>query len=80
MPSASGLPAYGAMPGANVYNGSNRNPNLSYDAAGNQTALGALALSYDAENRQIAAADSLEGVTGSYQYVPMRRTQQLRLR
>jgi RHS repeat-associated protein len=68
MPPSTGLPAYGAMPSSNIYNAKNQNPNLTYDQAGNQTALGALLLSYDANNRQTVARDTLGGGAATYQY------------
>jgi RHS repeat-associated protein len=53
------LPAPAVGPGAptaNVYNAANnRNANSTYDAAGNLTVFGSVAVSYDAENRQTAA-------------------------
>jgi hypothetical protein len=49
MAGTSGLPVNGAMPTTNVYSasgaGNNRNPNATYDAAGNQTVFGALGIS-----------------------------------
>jgi RHS repeat-associated protein len=68
MPPSTGLPAYGAMPSSNIYNAKNQDPNLAYDQAGNQTALGALMLSYDANNRQTVATNTLGGGTATYQY------------
>lgn len=50
-----GLPVYPPMPTSNIYNSANQNPNLTYDAAGNQTGFGSITLTYDAENRQTSA-------------------------
>jgi len=52
----------GAMPSTNVYSGGNsknqnQNPNFTYDAAGNQSTVNGIALSYDANNRQVKASD-----------------------
>jgi RHS repeat-associated protein len=72
MPTSNGLPVNGAMPTTNVYSangpGYNQNPNVKYDEAGNQKAFGALNLTYDAENRQISAANTLGGGTAAYYY------------
>ena len=56
-------PAGPGMPTSNVYStptsaGNNRNPNSTYDAAGNLTGFGALTVTYDAENRQTAAGSN----------------------
>ncbi len=63
------LPAYMPMPSSNVYNGKNQNPStgITYDNAGNQTALGSVTLSYDAQNRQVGSA-GIVGGSASYQY------------
>ena len=68
MPSVTGLPANGAMPVSNVYNGKNQNPNSAFDLVGNQTTFGALTLTYDAENRMVGAANTLGGGNESYEY------------
>jgi RHS repeat-associated protein len=66
MPSWTGLGA--AMPNSDVFNASNQNPNMTYDAAGNQTVAfgGAMVLSYDGENRQ--AQMQTAGVVANYYY------------
>jgi RHS repeat-associated protein len=67
-PSAGGLPISGLTPTTNVYNTANRMNATTYDAAGNQTVVGAYALVYDAENRQIQSADTTSNTLMQYQY------------
>jgi RHS repeat-associated protein len=67
-PSAGGLPISGLTPTTNVYNTANRMNATTYDAAGNQTVVGAYALVYDAENRQKQSTDSTTGAIVGYQY------------
>jgi RHS repeat-associated protein len=69
MPSSSLINSGGAIPTANVYNGKNQNPNFSYDAAENQTAVSGLNLTYDAQNRQVGATNvNGTGGTATCQY------------
>ena len=58
------------MPQSNVFTNANQFQMGSYDAAGNQTAVGSYALNYDAENRQIKAQDwsTLSNGSTLYQY------------
>lgn len=60
----------GNTPTANVFNGANQLAGVSYDAAGNQSSVNGDTMTYDAENRQVAATDppALGGGTENYVY------------
>jgi YD repeat-containing protein len=61
-------PIPGVTPTSNVFNGANNRVNgQGYDAAGNVTQLSAIALAYDAENRQTTATQAGVG-SQSYKY------------
>ncbi len=65
----SGVPLAGNTPAANVFNASNQ-IGTAYDAAGNQTAVNGNTIAYDAESRQISAAEpaALGGGVENYLY------------
>ncbi len=72
MPSSSlGAPPVGpGAPTANVYTtANNRNANSTYDAAGNLTVFGTVAVAYDAENRQKTAGSNSYAYDGAGQRV-----------
>ncbi len=66
----SGVGLAGNTPTSNVFNGANQRADMSYDTAGNQLSVNGETMAYDAENRQVAAADppSLGGGTENYLY------------
>ena len=56
-------------PNDNVYNsGNNRISSGSYDASGNQTAIGSYSIAYDAENHQTTALDNTTQGQATYVY------------
>ncbi len=62
-----GVPVSGLMPTFNDYV-NNQISSATYDASGNQTVVGAYTLTYDAENRQAKAYDSVLHATTTYVY------------
>jgi YD repeat-containing protein len=63
-----GVPTWSMMPTSNVFNSANRIAGVSYDGAGNQTAVGPYTLQYDAENRLIEASQPASEGGGQVQY------------
>jgi len=61
----SGIPA---LPAVGSYDTANQltSAGVGYDGAGDQTTLGALALSYDGEGRQTSAMNSVTATTVNY--------------
>jgi RHS repeat-associated protein len=63
-----GVPTWSMMPTSNVFNSANQIAGVSYDGAGNQTAIGPYTLQYDAENRLIQASQPASAGGGQVQY------------
>src|SRR6476661_7036665 len=64
-----GLPESGLTPTTNIYNSANQMNATAYDAAGNQTQLGANTLVYDAENHVVQANEAPSSGGRQTQYV-----------
>jgi RHS repeat-associated protein len=63
-----GVPTWSMTPTSNVFNSANQIAGVSYDGAGNQTAIGPYTLQYDAENRLIQASQPASAGGGQVQY------------